>query len=246
VARRASTVCDCLAVSTLRLADLKKDIERRWRGAASEADIAVGLMPWEEAIIRRFVSDGARVLLVGCGSGRDLLVLAARGYVVTGVDPAVEALNTARHRLAERELSATLIAGFFEDVPISGPFDAVIFSSFTYGYIPESRRRVEALRKAGALLAPGAHIVLSYFANRPPHRGLIAVARTMGAVTRSDWRFEPGDLVDMVDRGGRWICRYAHAFSAGEIAEEAAAAGLRVVAQSEPPDEAPYAVVALP
>ena len=194
-------------------------------------------------MLRRFVSGGAHILLVGCGSGRDLLVLAARGYVVTGVDPAGDALDTARRRLAERQLSATLIAGFFEDVPLSGRFDAISFSS-SYSYIPESRRRIEALRKAAAHLAPNGHILLTYQVSRQPHRAPVAFARVIGALTRSDWRFEPGDLVRVLNGGGRTI-DYLHVFSKGGIDAEAAAAGLRVVFRGDAPHEPLVTIAAL-
>ena len=44
------------------------------------------------------IENGARILDVGCGSGRDALSLARRGYNVTAVDPSVEMLNYARSR----------------------------------------------------------------------------------------------------------------------------------------------------
>ena len=81
-------------------------------------------------------------------------------------------------------LSATLIDGFFEDVPLTGGFGAVIFSFYSYSYIPESHRRIAALRKAADHLTAGGHILVSYPPVPPPHPTLIRT-RARGRRRRS-------------------------------------------------------------
>ena len=61
------------------------------------------------------------------------------------------------------------------------------------------------------------------------------LARVMGAVCRTDWRLEPGDMV-WENRGARLAYSYAHAFSPGEVEAEASAAGLRPVFTRETGD----------
>ena len=230
-----SSLFHYFAASTLRLAEIKKGIQNSWQGFNSrEADVAAGLMSWEEDVIQRFVKPGAAVLLVGCGSGRDLLRLVERGCRVTGIDPASIALSNAQRALRQRQFSADLIEGFFEDVRLPGPFDVVMFSYYTYSYIPESRRRIGVLREAAAQLTAGGHILISYPILKRPRAVIIRLARSVGALCGSDWRVEPGDLV--LPHNGPFY-DYAHAFLPEEIGKEAAAADLRIVYCREWPQD---------
>jgi len=227
-----STLLHYFAAATLRLADLKEGIRDTWQGFNSrEADIAAGLMDWERDLVDRFVKPGDAVLVIGSGSGRDLIALAERGCHVTGVEPADSALEIARRVVRDRQLSADLVEGFFEDVRLSGRFSVVMFSYHCYSYIPESRRRIDALRKAATHLTAGGHILLSYATLNRPRPVIIRLARAVGVMCGSDWRLEPGDLVA---REG-FFYRYGHAFSSEEIATEVAAAGLRVVYRHDSP-----------
>jgi 2-polyprenyl-3-methyl-5-hydroxy-6-metoxy-1,4-benzoquinol methylase len=70
----------------------------------------LGLAPWERRDVAeswRPMLDGpdapapGRALDVGCGSGRDAIYLAKRGWRVTAVDFVDKALATAKQRVAE-------------------------------------------------------------------------------------------------------------------------------------------------
>lgn len=226
---RAGRVFTHLAAGTLRIADLRQGVARTWEdfGASDEA-IAGGLMAWEEAAVARCLTVGDAVLLVGSGPGRDLVALAARGYRVTGVEPARRANDTARRHLVARGLSAEIVEGFFEDVALGSRFDAVVFSYCCYSFIPDSRRRVAALRKAADHLAPGGRILVSYLTERPGHPVLMQLARAAAILSRSDWRPERGDILHAVDTTAP-VYHYEHAFTAEEIEAEARRAGLRPV-----------------
>jgi hypothetical protein len=74
-----------VALGTMRLNDLRAGVERRWSEFfVADADITSGLMPWESEVVSKFVRPADRVLVVGCGTGRDVLVLAGMGCRVTG------------------------------------------------------------------------------------------------------------------------------------------------------------------
>ncbi len=103
--------------------------------------------------------DGRRVLDLGCGLGRHLLVLAAEGFEACGSDVSPTALETCRRRLREAGLSATLTRSEMTAIPHpDGLFDAVVawhlFYHATAGgmlrAIGEARR---ALKERGYLLA---------------------------------------------------------------------------------------------
>lgn len=54
---------------------------------------------------------------------------------VTGVEPAPQAVEAATRALRARNLAATLIEGFVEDVPLEGTFDLIMFSYCCYSYM---------------------------------------------------------------------------------------------------------------
>jgi SAM-dependent methyltransferase len=225
---RASRVLNHLAAGTLRIRDLRMGIEHSWEHfAASDAAVAGGLMCWEEELVGRFVNPDADILLVGSGHGRDLIALAGKGYRVMGVEPARRAIAAARRHLEERGLCADIIEGFFEDVALPRRFDVIIFSYCCYSFIPGSRRRIAALRKAAAHLTAGGRILISYLSEQSGHPLLIQCARFAAAVSRSDWRPERGDIVHPVHTT-QPLFHYEHPFRRGEIDAEVVGAGLRI------------------
>jgi SAM-dependent methyltransferase len=226
-----------MAIGTFRLADMRENIRQSWEDFhGAESPQAARLLPWEEVLVERFIPPGAQVLVIGCGGGRDLAALAERGCQVTGVEPSDSAISQAQRMLREQHVPATLVKGFFEDVPVPGAFDAVIFSYYCYAFIPVSRRRTDALRKAAALLKPGGYVLVSRASGTVrPRAALIRIARTVGALCGSDWRLEPGDVI-WENRRRRPSYSFTHAFAVGELEREAAAAGLTTVCQEATAD----------
>jgi SAM-dependent methyltransferase len=232
---RVTRVLNHLAAGTLTIDQLRTGIERTWEEfSARDSDIAAGLMRWEEEMLARFVTREDDVLLVGSGPGRDLVAMVAGGYRVTALEPARRAIATCRRQLAMRGLGAEIIAGFFEDVPLPRRFDVIIFSGCCYNFIPESRRRIAALRKAADHLTPGGRILVNFMTERSGHPLLIQLARLSATITRSDWRPERGDVLLPVDPK-RALFHYEHPFVPGELEGEAQAAGLRAVERCEFP-----------
>src|SRR4051812_33877476 len=89
----AARICSSLAAATLHQADIRADTETNWgRFHTHASDVDKGFFPWEQRLVERFVRRGDRILVVGCGTGRDLIPLAASGHHVTGVDPAEHAV----------------------------------------------------------------------------------------------------------------------------------------------------------
>jgi SAM-dependent methyltransferase len=66
------------------------------------------------------------LLDAGCGPGRHLVGLAARGYRMTGLDLSPEMLDVAREHAASAGVDVALVAASFTDVAkAGGPFDGV-------------------------------------------------------------------------------------------------------------------------
>ena len=233
---RATRVLNHVAAGTLTIDGLREGIEHNWEDfSARDVDIAAGLTRWEEEMIACFVARDDNVLLVGSGSGRDLVALVADGYRVTAVEPARRAIATCRRQLEMRGLTAEIIEGFFEDVSLPRRFDVIIFSGCCYNFIPESRRRIAALRKAADHLAPGGRIFINYMTEQPGHSMLIRLAQLSAAFSGSDWRPEPGDIIQPVDPA-RPLFHYQHPFKPGELESEALAAGLRAAHRCDFPN----------
>jgi SAM-dependent methyltransferase len=227
---RASTVCTYAAAGTLTLEALHRQAQRDWHDfgvGQTEADIASGLFAWEKDFYLPFLQRGDRILVVGCGSGRDLLPLLELGYRAAGLDPVPECIARAERRLAERGLRAQLITARIETAPLVERYDVFIFSWFCYSYLPARERRIRILEKVSALLEPEGRILISYIRAEPaPRRLLWHLARTAAWATRSDWRPEYGDV--FVARHDNGCIHFEHRFRPDELEAEASAAGLAV------------------
>ena len=231
---QANSVLPFLAASTMNLRGFRDEVVRSFADFnLNDAEIFDGFMPWEQRLYDR-VRPGERVLLVGCGSGRDLLPLLELGCEVVGIEPAAPPLARAQEVLAGRGLVARLVHGCFEDVDLTGGFDVISFSYFCYSYIPVRRRRIDVLRKARGHLAAGGRLLVSYIDEPRRSRGrALRIARLCGDLVRSDWRLEAGDYVRL-GPGDTTTLWYQHAFVPGELEEEAREAGLRVAFQGVP------------
>jgi len=226
-----ATILGAAAGGALRRAELRDSIAGIWTAVAQmEDDDLPGLHAWEADFYAQHLDGARRVLLVACGTGRDLVPLLERGHEVVGLDLSLPALDGARQRLARRGLTAELIAGAVEDTALPAGFDAVVFSWLCYAYVPESQTRVRALRALGACLGPGGRLLISYplrpaRTNPWPARA----ARLAAVLTRSDWRPAAGDLFVAARRGAQTELHYEHHFTSDEFLAEARAAGLEPV-----------------
>lgn len=241
-ARFASNLLLSCATNSLTLTELRRGIREHWEVLVDlEGDAVQGLCDWETTITERWTRPGTHVLVAGCGSGREILALAAKGCRVTGIDPVAAALAVARRTLKERSFSADLIEGFVEETKPPGQFDVIWFSGACYSLIPEATRRVRTLGRLTSQLRPGGSVFVDYqFPLHRPKPVVIQASRLAGALAGSDWRMEPGDRIGFAQRGAEVFFSYGHAFTSEEFEREAAEAGLRIVHREHPHDWAAY------
>jgi SAM-dependent methyltransferase len=195
-----------------------------------QAGILEGLTSAEARIYKAVAPAAARIALIGCGSGRDLLPMVAAGHEVVGIEPAAQPLATLRALLAERQQSAHLVHGFVEDVALPGSFDVIILSPHCYSYMPDSSRRRALLARLALHLRPNGRLIINYL-----HRETNwsqAGRRVAGAIARlcgSDVPWEAHDVVHLVEQGWSGTLLFEHFFLPEELHEEAARAGLERV-----------------
>jgi SAM-dependent methyltransferase len=104
----------------------------------------------------RGLSPGS-ALDLGCGSGKNVVILAELGWMVTGVDWADEGIRLARGAVQERGLNARFIVADTTTWSPDRRFDLVI-STFALPGKEESQR---VLRSAVNALAPGGTLIVA-------------------------------------------------------------------------------------
>jgi 2-polyprenyl-3-methyl-5-hydroxy-6-metoxy-1,4-benzoquinol methylase len=103
------------------------------------------------------VAPGAEILDVPCGAGRLALVLAQRGYRMTGVDWSSECL--AHARAAPGSANIAWEQRDMRDLPWTGRFDAAFCLGNSFGYL-DDRANETFLRSVRQTLKRGARFIL--------------------------------------------------------------------------------------
>lgn len=129
--------------------------------------------PWDIGRPQRAVVELAErgafrgpVLDVGCGTGENALLLAARGLEVVGIDPALTAIERARRAAADRGLEVDLRVGSGLELDLGRRFASVLDSGVFHGFDDDDRRRYVA--RLAAATAPGGVYTTIVFSDREP------------------------------------------------------------------------------
>src|SRR5689334_7663655 len=108
---------------------------------------------------------GRRALDLGCGEGRHTILLARRGYAVTGLDLEPLALRRAAGHLRKAGLRARLVTGDALDLKQpDGAFDVVLDYGCFHHVVTRDWARYR--REIARVLKPGGHLVLSVFSTK--------------------------------------------------------------------------------
>jgi len=112
------------------------------------------------AITHLRLNPGDRVLDVGCGWGRHSLLFAAYGLRVTGIDLSHELLTLAHYNAQRRGLSIDWVEADVADMPLRGPFDAIVqFCGNFMTWFTDRGRALETLWRVTSLLRPGGRLL---------------------------------------------------------------------------------------
>jgi SAM-dependent methyltransferase len=221
--------CLYLGAGLLTLRQLRAASIVRWEAyATADCNVDAGLEEWEDRVFRDVLRPSDRVLLVGCGTGRDLIALLRLGFDVIGLEQSPMLADEARSHLRGRGLTAVVVAEMVESYVSDASYDAVVFSLYMYSYIIGEASRVAILRRTREHLSPHGRIIISYATIQPQSPVWIVLARIGSVCSGSDWRPDWGDrLHGPLSQPD--LLSLEHQFSPDGVAHECRAAGLRVM-----------------
>jgi SAM-dependent methyltransferase len=96
----------------------------------------------------------ARLLEVGCGTGKATIPLARRGYRITGIEIGAKLAEHARHNLAGFSGAEIVQSAFESWRPPAGVTYDLVFASTSWHWVDPAAR----YRRAWELLRPGGHL----------------------------------------------------------------------------------------
>lgn len=133
-----------------------RDPYRHLAGVYDEIVVDPCHASWADHLERMWAGDRVhRVLDLCCGSGLMTVELVDRGHDVVGLDASAAMLARARSLLGP---DVPLVEAVLPDLPVDGPFDAVVstLDGLNYLPLPEFRRTLAAVADA---LRPGGWLV---------------------------------------------------------------------------------------
>jgi SAM-dependent methyltransferase len=157
-----------------------------------------GTPPWDighpQSAVRDLAEAGAfrgRVLEVGCGTGEQVLLVAALGRPTVGVDLAPSVIEIARRKAAERGVPARFLVGdAFSLGELDEQFDTVLDCGLFHMF--SDSERVRYVDSLAAVMPPDARLFLLCFSDRHPSgRGPRRVSQDEIRATFADgWRVD--------------------------------------------------------
>jgi SAM-dependent methyltransferase len=116
-----------------------------------------GEAEYVHALLQRQGNTPKSILELGCGTGKHALLLAKKGYAVTGVDMSEEMLAAARERKVKdgKSLSLEFTHGDVRSVRVDKKFDAVISLFHVMSYQTTNEDLSNAFQTAAAHLKRG-------------------------------------------------------------------------------------------
>jgi SAM-dependent methyltransferase len=221
--------CLYFGAGLLTLSDLRASSIVRWEAyGTAECNVAAGLEDWEARVYHDVLRPSDRVLLIGCGTGRDLVALRQIGCEVVGLEQSRMLADQARAHLRRLGLMAVVVGQPVELYETDATYDAVVFSLYMYSYIIGTASRVAVLARARARLSSRGCVILSYATIQPQSPVWISLARISSVFSGSDWWPHRGDRLHG-PLSQPELLNLEHQFSPEEIARECSAAGLRVI-----------------
>jgi SAM-dependent methyltransferase len=141
----------------LTVRDKYDDQAEAYAGSGS-AELEPGL----DEMIRRNIVAGARILVIGSGSGRECFALARNGFGVTGLDFAPAMIESSTAEALRLDLPVDFLLGDVRGEDLGQtPYDAILFTYDVYSFLPSRDDRIAALIRMRSILAAEGRLFLS-------------------------------------------------------------------------------------
>lgn len=121
-----------------------------------------------EAFIQEHGIDGGTALDLGCGQGRDALMLAAHGYTVTGVDASQVGISQMLARAAAQGLPVRGVVTDLHAYEFTHRFDAIVLDSILHFEKADREKELALLDKVAAHLQEGGYLCI--FVHKSPQK----------------------------------------------------------------------------
>jgi SAM-dependent methyltransferase len=132
---------------------LKYDNESFTQGTMGECDFIEKEIGYNKA---------ARILDIGCGTGRHSIELARRGYNVVGIDLSESQLKRAREKAAKLNLQIVFQKHDARKLPFKKEFDLVIMlCEGAFSLMETDEMNFQILRNAASALSPGGKLIFT-------------------------------------------------------------------------------------
>jgi SAM-dependent methyltransferase len=180
-----------------------------------------GLMDWEQSAVAELFAPGARLLVVGCGGGREVLALLRAGYDATGAESHPDLSAYAADLLARHGYAGRIEPVGRDEVPAGPACDGLIVGWGAYSLIHGRGARTTFLTAARGRVRAGGSVLVSCFGHDAPGRELALTARLANGLRRVRGRAA-------VEVGDTLVPNRARIFTREELADEARAGGLEL------------------
>ncbi len=119
-----------------------------------EQEIALFGTPYAsfETFVKEHAIDDGLALDLGCGQGRDALMLARHGYDVTGVDASQVGIEQMVERAAVLGLRVDGVVADFHEFALDGMYDAIVLDSILHFQKADFEREIALLDRLVARL----------------------------------------------------------------------------------------------
>ena len=103
---------------------------------------------------------GARILDLCCGQGRHSVILARRGFQVTGIDLNSAYLEMVQQSARAADVELTTIGADMRRIPFENHFDAIVNMYSSFGYLESEAEDLKVLKSAAKAIRPGGRLML--------------------------------------------------------------------------------------
>lgn len=106
------------------------------------------------------LTEGAKILDLGCGQGRISIPLCKKGFRVTCYDGSSTLLKEAKRRAQEAKVFPAFQLGKMKDLDYVNEFNAILNIGTAFGYVKSEEEDQKALINVNNALLPGGYFIL--------------------------------------------------------------------------------------